>query len=63
MSIISEDNRYSSVRKYTKPKLDTLPPVIEFSNYQNGQIVSANTIDVQVKVTDNITPSEQIIIE
>lgn len=98
---ISLENQYTSVRKYTKPKIetttplkdivpqtiketvvpvqdtpsqvvtepipsgviDTTPPVIEFLNYKDGDSVSLSLINILVKVTDNVTSSEKIIIE
>ena len=42
---------------------DITPPVIEFLNYKDGDVVSLSPIDVSVKVTDDRTPPEKIIIE
>lgn len=60
---ISKENQYTSVRKYTKPKPDITPPVIEFLDYKDGDIVSLRTIDIRVRATDDRTPSEKLIIE
>lgn len=42
---------------------DTEPPIIEITNYTNGQVVTEASIDIQVQVTDNTTSSESITIE
>jgi hypothetical protein len=63
MSEISADNRYTSVRKYAKPKPDVTAPTIEFVNYRNDQVVSGDAIDVQVRVTDDKTSPELIVVE
>ena len=107
LSLISADNQYTSVRKYTKPKTkvpvaeiivptttvdsttpvltpttkrtvaptkevvtsptttvaDTTPPTIEVLNYKDGDVVTTPTIDVQVKVTDDHTPSDKITVD
>lgn len=60
---ISEENRYTSVRKYTKPKPDVTPPVIEFLDYKDGDVVSSETIDIRVQATDNYTASDKLILE
>ena len=99
-SLISVDNQYTSVRKYTKPKTiapvveiippvvdsnipivespapikravvpstemvaDTTPPTIEVLNYKDGDVVTMSTIDIQVKVTDNQSPSDKITVD
>lgn len=95
-SLISMDNQYTSVRKYTKPKTitpvveiippvidsnippvestapikraaitiaDTTPPTIEVLNYKDGDVVTTPMIDVQVKVTDDHTPSDKITVD
>lgn len=95
-SLISMDNQYTSVRKYTKPKTitpvveiippvidsnippvestapikraaitiaDTTPPTIEVLNYKDGDVVTTLMIDVQVKVTDDHTPSDKITVD
>ena len=60
---ISEENKYTGVREFTKPKIDTTPPTIEFVNFKDGDIVVENTIYVEVSVNDDITPSESILVE
>ncbi|MFA6090342.1 MAG: hypothetical protein WC774_01020 [Candidatus Gracilibacteria bacterium] len=110
-SLISMDNQYTSVRKYTKPKakipvvenvslpsttvdstvvpvdnttpikrtvapikevvvpptttvvVDTTPPTIEILNYKDGDVVTTSTIDIQVKVTDDHTPPDKIVVD
>lgn len=61
---ISDMNRYTGVREYSKPKPDTTPPTIEFLNYTDGDVITdKEIIDVQVLVTDDKTPSKNILIE
>lgn len=60
---ISEQNRYTSVRKYTKPKPDTVPPTIEFLNYKDGDVTRLSSIDIQVSVADDRTARENIVVE
>jgi len=63
LSLISSANQYTSVRQYNKPSLDTTSPVIQFLNYTDGDIVSTDAVDIQLKVTDNITSQDRIIVE
>lgn len=60
---ISEENKYTGVREFAKPKVDTIPPTIEFVNFQDGDIVLESSIYVEVSVNDNITPPESILVE
>ncbi len=43
--------------------VDTTPPTIEVVNYKDGDIVTTSSINIQVKVTDNKTPSDKIIVD
>jgi hypothetical protein len=63
-SVISEKNTYTSVRQYTKkadvttvsntqPQVDIEPPIIEIRNYKNKDIVTTESIEVDVDVTDD----------
>ena len=63
LSLISWANQYTSVRQYNKPSADTVPLIIQFLNYTDGEVVSTDTVNIQVKVTDNMTPSNQIVVE
>lgn len=60
---ISEENKYTSVRKYTKPKPDVIPPVIVFLDYKDGDVVSSETVDIRVQATDDRTASDKIRLE
>lgn len=56
-------NVLTATENQPKTILDTTPPVIEFVNYKDGDIVNSSLINIQVKVTDDISPSEKITIE
>lgn len=43
--------------------VDTTPPTIKVLNYKDGDVVTTPTIDVQVKVTDDHTPSDKITVD
>lgn len=77
LTIISKDNTYTSVRKYLNQEQeieviadtwsteiqDTEPPIIEILNYKNKQLITEPNINIQVKVTDNVSTSGSIIVE
>lgn len=85
---ISNDNQYTSVRKYTKPKVETeiisqnipevvesiidipvqkttdiTPPMIEFLNYKDGDVVTLPLVNILVKVTDDQSSPDKITID
>lgn len=85
---ISNDNQYTSVRKYTKSKVetkiipqnipevvesitdipapettDTTPPMIEFLNYKDGDVVTLPLVNILVKVTDDQSSPDKITID
>jgi len=47
----------------TTTMADTTLPTIEVLNYKDGDIITTSTIDVQVKVTDDQTPSDKIVVD
>ena len=63
LSNISTANRYSSVRKYAKPKPDVTPPLVEFVSPSNGDVVRQDTVDVRVRVSDDRTPAGKLIVK
>lgn len=76
LTIIAKDNEFTSVRKYLKPQeatqtgatetwstevvQDTLPPVVMITNLTNNQVVTDESVDVQLEVTDNVSVLENI---
>ena len=63
LSQISDQNEYTGVREYMKPKTDTTPPTIEFVNFQDRDIVYEDIVYVEVSVTDDTTSSKDILVE
>ena len=63
-SVISKNNTYTSVRKYlkkadvtnvsdTKSNVDIEPPIIEIRNYKNKDVITTESIEVEVDITDD----------
>lgn len=105
LSAISQENEFTSVRKYAKPRpaiettsalsettaegketedagnepaltadladtgaltqtgTDAVPPAIEFLDYEDGQVVTASSVDVRVEVSDDVSPASKIRVE
>lgn len=59
---ISDENVYTGVREYTKPKKDTQAPNIEFVRLKDGDIIYEDAIYIEVEVTDNVSKPEKIAI-
>ncbi|MDD2916651.1 MAG: hypothetical protein PHH70_02275 [Candidatus Gracilibacteria bacterium] len=46
----------------SQKETDTTPPVIEFTNYKDGDVVTDSLINVLVKVTDDQSASDKIVV-
>lgn len=82
LTIIAQNNEFTSVRQYLLDSQqqdvnaeeidtgviieevieDTMPPVIEITNYTNGQVVTDESIVVDVQVSDDVSTPENIIV-
>lgn len=40
--------------------IDTIPPIIEISNYKNGDVVTDSEINIILQYSDNVTATENI---
>lgn len=86
LKTLSNENTYTSVRKYLLKEApttvieqtgniswtgetantgdtvkDTVPPIIEVTNYKNGDVVDADSVDINVQVSDDVTATDKIV--
>ena len=45
------------------PGTDVTPPTVEFSNYQDGDVVTDASVDIQAEISDDVSPLEKIKVE
>lgn len=45
------------------PSADVTPPMVEFANYQDGDVVTDASVNIEADVSDDVSPLDKIRVE